>query len=385
MGGAVRSHPVSVVGGGVAGAAACIALAQAGIAPLWLAPPDQGDRDKVGESLSPAALPILAELGLRGILSGDRHRPSRATFSAWGGDRLVERNAFQHLEGPGYVIDRHLFEQQLTSAAAACARRVASGLSQGLARQTGGWSLTLDDGSTLTTDFIIDASGRRAVIGRRCAPTQRVDRLVAATAILVQRDLSVEPTPATLIEAAQHGWWYATLLPDGRLALAWFNDPDLMPRGLSRDTAAWRAHIAGTRHVARWIAEAGFAIEAPPRLASAATRRLAAAAAGPDATSGWAAVGDAAAAFDPLSSHGLTTALWTGVRAGRAAAAWLAGNRDPMACYSRQVAAGFEGFLGQRAAVYSCEQRFGQHPFWQRRIATGTQDAASGLEGQRRL
>ncbi len=78
--------------------------------------------------------------------------------------------------------------------------------------------------------------------------------------------------PATLIEAVPEGWWYASLLPDGRLSVAFFSDPDLLPRGLSRDRDRWSAMIGGTRHVAHWIADAGFGVETPPRLHSAATR-----------------------------------------------------------------------------------------------------------------
>ncbi len=363
----MRHHAVSVIGGGVAGAAACLALAQRGHSPLWLAPPETRGREPVGESLSPAATPILAQLGLAAIIQSSRHRSARATFSSWGSDMLVERNAFLHLEGPGHVIDRRFFEEQMRDAASAVAESCHCGLARGTARPEGGWLLALANGSEVTTDFVIDASGRAAVVGRSRAALERTDRLVAATAFLPHRDASVEPTRATLIEAVCDGWWYAALLPDGRLALAWFSDPDLTPPGLSRDIDLWRERIAGSVHIARWIADAGFAVEAPPRLVSAGTARLANAGAAGDEASGWAAAGDAAAAFDPLSSHGLTTALWSGVQAGQAAAGWLAGDRDPLAVYAGRVAAGYARFLEQRAAIYACEQRFSRYPFWQRR------------------
>ncbi|MCC5979001.1 MAG: glycine oxidase maturase GoxB [Salinarimonas sp.] len=369
---AVAHARVIVVGDGVAGAAACVALAQAGLEPLWLVregPDSRGaNADPVGESLSPAAIPVLEEMGLGAILDSPRHRASQVTFSAWGSDALMERNAFLHLEGPGRVIDRRFFEAQLHEAADAVATRLIGEIDQMRPRDDGGWSLMLAGGDAVTADFLIDATGRAADLGRRLGVFERVDQLVAATAFLVQRDLDVEPTRATLIEAVAQGWWYATLLPDGRLALAFFSDPDLLPKNLSRDPDAWRDLLRRSIYVGRWVDDAGFAVETPPRLVSAGTARLQVPCIATSSGSGWAAIGDAAVAFDPLSSHGLTTALWTASRAGAAAAKWLAGDHEHLAAYARSVDAGFAGFLRQRDAIYGRERRFRDHPFWRRRL-----------------
>lgn len=360
--------PIAVIGGGVAGATACVALNRAGQRPLWLAPPPDLAHDPVGESLSPAAGPILDSLGLAGLLAAPRHRPSNATFSAWGSPLLAERSAAVHLEGPGRVLDRRAFEADLVAAAEPGADRLPLALAR--AEPDGaGWRLTLADGQVREAGFLIDATGRAAAIGRTLAAYRRIDRQVAATALLPHRDATVEPTPATLIEAVAEGWWYAALLPDGRLSLAYFSDPDLLPADLSRDLSAWRALIGRSQHVGRWVADAGFGVEAPPRLASAGTTRLDPPAGATEGGAGWAAIGDAAAAFDPLSSHGMTTALWTATRAAAVATAWLSGDRAPLAAYGATVAKGFDGFLAQRTALYARERRFADAPYWQRRSA----------------
>ena len=357
---------VAVIGGGVAGAAACIALHRAGLETAWIAPDAEPGADLVGESLAPAAGPILDRLGLAAIVDGAAHRRSNASFSAWGSDLLVERNAAVHLEGPGRVLDRPRFEAELRAVADGTADRRRSALVDATV-EAGSWRLGLADGSALATGFLIDASGRASVVARRRAAMRRDDRLVAACAFLPHRDDGVEPTPATLIEAVPEGWWYASLLPDGRLSVAVFSDPDLLPRGLSRDRDRWSAMIGRTRHVAHWIADAGFGVETPPRLHSAATR-WADPAGGTVDGAGWAAIGDAAAAFDPLSSHGMTTALWSAARTAEVAAAWLAGDGGPLAGYARAVADGVDRFRGQRAALYARERRFADAPFWRRRV-----------------
>lgn len=106
-------HDVAVVGGGIAGAAAVLSLAQAGLSTFWIRPAIQAaiqtDGHKVGESLAPAANPILSALGVSDLLANRHHRKANATFSAWGQAMLVERNSAIHLEGAGHIIDRTRF------------------------------------------------------------------------------------------------------------------------------------------------------------------------------------------------------------------------------------------------------------------------------------
>lgn len=356
---------MAVVGGGLAGAAACISLSRAGHHPLWIAPKGRGLGEPFGETLSPSAGPILEQLGLRSLLDEDGHRRANTIFSAWGGG-LVERAALLDPAGLGWVLDRRSFENGLQRAA----RQVSSWRDAQLlsAESRGdGWHLRLADGNDLSAALVIDATGRAATIGRRLTAFRRVDRLVAATTILRQDGSQVDPTPATLIEAVADGWWYASLLRDGRLSLAYFSDPDLMPRGLSSDLSTWCALAGETLYVSRWLSDAGFPILAPPRLASAGTACLDGAAGTLPSGASWVAAGDAAAAFDPLSSHGMTTALWSGMKAGRAAADWLAGRPGVLEIYAAAVRSNFTSFLEKRRTYYGAERRFQDRRFWTRR------------------
>lgn len=353
---------VAVLGGGLAGAAACLGLARRGIRPLWLAHPP-GAADKPGESLSPAARTVLDDLGAAGLLDDPAHRPANSVFSAWGSARLHERSSAVHLEGPAMVVDRAGFEAALFARADTLCDRI--GARAGHCRLDGGrWRIAHGQG-TAEAALVIDATGRRAVVARNHARRFRADRLVALVAFLRQRPGSdVAPTPATVIETVPEGWWYATLLADGRLALNFYTDADLVPPGARRSLPAFRALLDRTTHIARWIGEAEFLPDAPPRLASAATTWIA-----PCTGDRWLAAGDAAAAFDPLSSHGMTTALWTGARAAGAAAALLGGDAAPARDYADAVARGVQEFLEARARIYSEERRFAASPFWQRRSA----------------
>ena len=65
---------------------------------------------------------------------------------------------------------------------------------------------------------------------------------------------------------------------------------------------------------------------------------------------GWLAVGDAALAFDPLSSQGLLTALFTGMEAGNALHAHLSGDADAVGRYGLRLATIYEAYLRNLAA-----------------------------------
>lgn len=357
---------VAVIGAGIAGPAAVLALAETGLQVVWVAPETETGHDPVGETLAPAANPILARLGLSEAMTAAGHRLSHTTLSSWGGDQLLDRNAILHLEGPGLVLDRARFESDLRRRGQAATKRVLATRLSDARAMDGVWHLTLEDGQTLTADAVVDASGRSAVMARQTAERQRADQLVAAHAFLPHRDDSVEPTQAVLIEAVETGWWYAALRPDGTLSVAYFTDPDLLGETPSRDVSAWKALIAGTRHIGHWIEDAGFAVEAPPRLSSAGTTWLVPPA-GRAEGAPWMAAGDCAAAFDPLSSHGMTTALWAGARAGTVMSAALEGDDTALEAYARSVLDGVAGFIAQRRAMYAQERRFADAPFWRRR------------------
>ena len=353
--------PVAIIGGGISGAAACLRLAALDIDVLWITPLVNGT-EKPGEHLAAAARPLLAQLGIEDLLDRHYHRGANALFSAWGSDPLVERNAIVHLEGPATVLDRMAFEHDLAE------RVLSRGVHQVEAMLTVAercddlWHLQLGK-TTAQASFLLDATGRNASIARHYARRYRADRLAALYTFLERApDADVEPTQATLIESTSTGWWYAALRANKSLALNFYTDPALIPRQATRDTAVLQTLLQETRYISRWIADVGFSLDSPPRIARADTTWIA-----PAAGAGWAAIGDAAAAFDPLSSHGMTTALWTAITAADAAAAALSGQTTPLARYADRVAAGVQDFLHSRSSIYSQETRFADQPFWQQR------------------
>lgn len=353
--------PVAVIGGGIAGAAACLRLCALGRLPLWIAPRAEA-ADKPGEHLAPAARGLLARIDAGHLLDSPRHREANSMLSAWGSERIEERNAILQLQGAGTVLDRPAFEADLTSLALTRGARRMDASVDRVARASHGWRITAG-GEDISAKFVIDASGRAAVLARDQGQRFRADQLSALVIFLEQdAESDVEPTRATLVEAVAEGWWYASLLADGRLAVNFFTDPDLVPRGATRDVAIFKEMVEKTLYINRWITEAGFRLEESPSLVSAGTTWIA-----PAAGADWAAVGDASAAFDPLSSFGMTTALWTAITAAEGAVGEEGGARDRLQSFVEKVAVGVQNYLEAREKVYAMEERFREAEFWRRR------------------
>ncbi|KPD10264.1 glycine oxidase maturase GoxB [Phaeobacter sp. 11ANDIMAR09] len=348
-------HPVAVLGGGLAGAATALRLAQAGLRPIWLAAETAGDF-KPGEHLSAAAIPLLATLGSDAMLRSETHRQAHSTYSAWGSDRLVERNAIVQLEGPPIVLDRSAFEAALCAqAVAAGAERIACDVTD-LSVAEGQWLLEAGQ-NRIKAGFVFDATGRKAVIASRVSPRFQADKLCCTYALYAKaKDLT--PRPVTLIEATEHGWWYLSVLADQRLVLNYFTDADLA----SFPTADFEKQARGTEVISAYLMDYGYELSSRPGRITTNSSWIS-----PVIGPGWAAVGDAAAAFDPLSSHGMTTALWTAIEA---AEAFIAQDRPRMQSYAEAVARGVQDYLTARQAVYSRETRWPQSPFWARRHAS---------------
>ncbi len=361
-----RRAQVVVIGGGPAGASAALELARHGVETLLLERSD-GRGNPVGESLAPSANPLLHRLGLYDALAASGALPCHGNRSSWGGDgALADHDFLRDPFGHGWHLDRPAFNAALLDTVASAGVTLwLRSKAVSLEPTIRGWRIvvTTPSGSqTLTADLLIDATGRAAMVGRRQGVRRRVfDPLVAAVAFLPPGESSTCDA-TTLVEAAASGWWYTALLPDGKLAVAWFTDPDLLAHvGAWRAAAWWRLLEASG---ATWERVAGHGARRPETVrvmaaGSTLLRRV--------AGDRWIAAGDAAAAFDPLSSHGIGSALADGKKAATAVAAALGGDETAIPAYVDHVVANYARFLVVRRAYYAEERRWPAAPFWSRR------------------
>jgi flavin-dependent dehydrogenase len=82
------------------------------------------------------------------------------------------------------------------------------------------------------------------------------------------------------------------------------------------------------------------------------------------------AVGDAAIAFDPLSSQGILKAMESGWRAAEVVADVLQGHMNALPHYSEWMEAEFARYTQSYFHYYSRVTRWPDAIFWRRRIAS---------------
>jgi flavin-dependent dehydrogenase len=341
---------VIVIGGGPAGAAAALVLLRRGLRVALI--DHRVAAFKPGEGIAPGVKSLLRELDLYQRFLDGGHLPSYGNLSAWGRDTLTATDFLHHPHGHGFHVDRLRFDAMLRDAAAEAGVLV---LDERVAGSRNG-AIELANGAMIEARFLIDATGRSSWLARRNGAT-RVDddSLIACVALF---DGATGDEASTLIESTPDGWWYTAPLPGAQRVAVFHTDAPLPERF---DLAHFLRRMEETRHVRQRLRGCRPA-DGFPLFHRANSARL-------DRVYGrrWIAAGDAALSFDPLSSQGILTALYGGMRAGEAVAASLAGDRNALHEYARVLSSIYLAYIRQHHIFYSAEVRWPEAPFWRRR------------------
>lgn len=353
-----------IIGSGIAGSAALISLQSCGLNIAVVASLIQPSF-KIGETLSSAAHFELESLGIFQEFLEEEQQTAYSKFSSWGSGILREENAWYAGKNFGWYINRLSFESFLWKHASAThfkhyKRKVIS-----CEFKNQHWSLLLDDHSILKAKQLIDCSGRAAVVMRNRTIRIQMDKLVCCYSVLEQSSKEVLPTFGTLVDPVENGWIYSTILPDLRMVVAYFTDHDLLGKDVCQYLPKWQSIVSESSFTIKRIDSANYSMQSRPRITDAATRITK-----PVMTNGLIAAGDAVATFDPLSSQGMTTALWAGRRSAQAIMSLMqSGDFTALEKYSQDYQQGIASYIGNYKKVYGEEQRFNHALFWKRRAA----------------
>lgn len=336
---------VAIVGGGPAGATLAAVLTARGLRVLVV---DAGQRaGPPAEVLPPTAVPVLDALGLLGELEAgpDWACACFGVVKRWGSteDRheyLADRG------GRGWIVERRGFDERLQQrarrAGAAWFERTRL---EGLAQRGGAWRLALNGPRGWTSAgarFLVDASGRaRAVVRRIGVVTERTSALVATWPAPNARALHGRANWLHVV-AGSAGWSYSLVDARGET------------REVALSLGPARARGRDARHVS-------------------ACSQLISSRVG----DGWAAVGDAAVAFDPITSQGLCNALASALALSPAIEAALTSPRraeESLREYGDAVARTFRHAEGGAREIYRAALHSFGGSFWERMSAATPSD-----------
>jgi flavin-dependent dehydrogenase len=356
---------VAVIGGGPTGTATAIALARGGRAVAVLER-SRYERVRIGEILPPVARSPLINLGVWDRFITEGHVSSPGILSAWGQDEPYDNHFIFNPYGHGWHLDRRRFDAMLALAAREAGANVyqAARATSCLPGASRGWQVEFtSDGERnhLRASFLVYATGR-ACVAARWLGARRIfyDRLVGLVAYFPARSAGTKYDRQTLVEATENGWWYSARLPDLRLVVAYMTDADLLPKGRIRVREYWRDQLERAPNTRSRTS--GLVPEMGLRSVAANSYRM-------DRVTGnnWLVAGDAAIAFDPLSSQGIYRALKSGLLAAHATENCLLGDPTALNEYARGTQRSFDEYLSMRTVIYGRVQRWASSPFWQRR------------------
>jgi flavin-dependent dehydrogenase len=376
-----RENTVLILGGGPTGTAAAIELARHGLT-LVVLERSRYDAVRVGETLPPTVIPRLHQLGIWENFQRDEHLPSPGIVSVWGSQEPYENDFIFNPYGHGWHIDRRRFDAMLAKAAEEAGATVSLGarVLSCLQQASGEWHVEAEvDGQPLRfrARFLVDATGRAAWLAQRQgAHKVACDRLVGVVGFLSANRSRQMGDPRTLLEAAPDGWWYSALLPQDRLVGAYMTDADLLPRARGDLLTFWQRNLRQAAHTQSRLE--GCSLEFSLRTVSANSYRMSLV-----AGRNWLAVGDAAMAWDPLSSQGIIKAIESGMAAAQVIMDHQRDGSTSLEVYATQVQVDFDDYLKQRTAYYSRERRWPESVFWQRRQHSRSREATDSTSDAR--
>ena len=368
-----------VLGGGPAGAAAAVVLAEAGRG-VTLVRPTTPPGAGLGESIPPSARSLLEDLGFAEAMDAAEFVPNVGNTVAWAGTP-TRRETFAEASS-GYHVDRAALEAVLDEVVRAAGVHVLAGASARTAeRAEDGWRVGCqgrgDRSHTLEAPWVVDATGRHGFLARRLGRVP--DRRTSTLALVGRWRVPARPGNPdeghTVIGSHPTGWaWSVPVASDVRCVTAMV-DPRHAPLGneaLEGRLVSELGRVPLLRAMLEQAEPVEGSVWACPASLYASRRH---------AEDGVLLAGDAGSFIDPLSSYGVKKALISGRLAGIVAATCL---DDPgMAesafaffdAHERGVAADYRG----RAADFfeSAADAYGS-PFWIDRLAAAVSAADEG-------
>lgn len=356
-------YQVVVLGAGVAGLSAALALAQQGIK-VAVFDKQTAQKQSFGECVHGTIQPILAELKLFDSFIKDAHFELQGYQIDWDELGHHERSLITSPYGTGWILNREKFDTSLISAAIEAGVDIfwQSRLTE-FSEQSDGWQLHFMQPDTsqyvVESNFIVDATGRARTLTRKLNIAEKKgDSLVACCAHLNHSGSGAIARQEAVIHSSLNGWWYLAPFSNSKATLCYFTDNDLdMPKTFSELVELAYEHASLAPYLDSCDLNDNAQMKITPAYSSCIAKSVG---------NNWLAVGDASCSYDPLSSYGITSALGSAFYASKAITRWFIGQPQYLKEYEALMQDSFLSYLPMKNEEYEKVTQFNS-PFWRRR------------------
>lgn len=300
----VTAAEICVIGGGPAGAAVALRLAQLGH-DVVLIERSVFPRPRVGEAMAPSIWTVLDVLGVSEDIAEAGFVRVEQSILRWAIDG--DENLSQPPGRFGLMVDRGRFDAILVEKAKRAGVHVLQPVRAKTPRaHAGGWIIPVEsaEGELLVeARFLVDAAGRYSTIRRTEAPS--VPSTVALSGHW--RDTSLVPGP-NRIEAGNTCWYWGAPRPDGVFCAMVFVDREQCRGRRRREIEAdYRRYLSRSTLLADCLSGT---LEGGVRLHEATPHQSAVC-----VSENSIKVGEASFSLDPLSSQGVQAAMSSAIQA----------------------------------------------------------------------
>lgn len=360
---------VLVIGAGPAGASTALTLLNHTNLSVTLIEGSDLQRLRIGESVSSSLFSLLDYLQVpKSNFPANCFKATQGNSAFWGSSESANRHAIFAPDRATFQVNREAFDLTLLEHIMVRGGNILPRTKSKAINllQDGRYSVNLkhpEHGDmNITCRYLVDASGRNSTVSKALGATvEQYDRLTGVGGFFKSDGMPLEQIQ--LIESDEGGWWYSAALTKQIIVMTYFSDFELLSKQKLNRTVQWQEHLKQSQHMRKriegmtlidgsvWVRPAGSHFCKFTQLKN------------------YLPVGDAACAFDPISSMGIGFAITSGCQAAR-----IIGNSLSEAnfavqskYYQQDLSTQFNQYLTLKQQFYCKEQRWQNAPFWSAR------------------
>jgi flavin-dependent dehydrogenase len=358
---------IVVAGNGLSGICAVLSLNQCGHHVRWISPAIKECDGLWPESVQLSGLLSLDKLVEIEPILDKCAIPVSSHYSCWGSTHLTQRPvSFNGAHQKNLIlIDKQKLIHQLQLATNTKKIIRQSSRIRTITKDRGAFTGKTREGKIFRSRFIIDATGANSALRHTKASSRSIDHFHVLCWKLSNAENS--RIHSTFLEAAPTGWWYAAPRMHGGLSLIFATDLNQSTDHDVKTTHYIAERLNETTHLKHWIKDLRLHHFSAPIIRHYSVQYQQQTTEVSNQSSGLAflVAGDAAICLDPLSSHGSTNAIWSGLQVAECVDhlhhQW---STDRCIAYRKAIEQSMIHHLNSRRTIYEQETRFSDHPFW---------------------